>query len=221
MTVKNTPTTTPDWQAAVRRRTRFYVLMAILLAVLFGFLVFQFFSRQQRIAPGELTSAVFAAQDIETGTTLTGEMLDVRDVSSRAVPQSHLSFKEQAVGRINRYPLVEGEVILPEKLAGEQGGAIAQRCPSGKWCISIPVEWFIAAPPDLAEGDQLEIASVQPGRNLDEAGFIATRVQVVALPAGGETPAYVLAVDDQEALSLLFARANEYQLLVLLRPAGG
>ena len=221
MTVRNAPSTTPDWQAAVRRRTRFYILMAVLLAVLFGFLVFQFFVRQQRIAPGELVTAVFAAQDIETGTTLSGEMLEVRDVSSMAVPASHLSYKEQAVGRINRYPLVEGEVLLPEKLAGEQGGAIAQRCPAGKWCISVPVEWFIAAPPDLAEGDQLEIASVQPGRGLDEAGFIATRVQVVALPAGGETPAYVLAVDDQEAISLLFARANQYQLLVLLRPAGG
>jgi Flp pilus assembly protein CpaB len=221
MTVKNAPSTTPDWQSAVRRRTRFYILVAVLLAVLFGFLVFQFFSRQQRIAPGELVSAVFAAQGIETGTTLTGEMLDVRNVSSSAVPESHLSFKEQAVGRINRYPLVEGEVLLPEKLAGEQGGAIAQRCPTGKWCVSIPVDWFIAAPPDLAEGDQLEIASVQSGRSLDEAGFIATRVQVVALPTGGETPAYVLALDDQEAISLLFARANEYRLLVLLRPAGG
>jgi len=106
-------------------------------------------------------------------------------------------------------------------LAGDQGGALAQRCPSGKWCVSIPVAWFIAAPPDLAEGDRVEIASALPGGSLDETGFIATRVQVVALPGGGETLAYVFAVDDQEALSLLYARANEFQLLVLLRPAGG
>jgi Flp pilus assembly protein CpaB len=221
MTVKNTPTTTPDWQAAVRRRTRFYVLVAVLLAVLFGFLVFQFFSRQQRIAPGELTSAVFAAQEIEIGTTLTAEMLDVRDVSLQAVPDSHLSFKEQAVGQLTLYPFVKGEVILPEKLAGDQGSAVAQRCPAGKWCVSIPVAWFIAAPPDLSEGDRVEIASVLPGRSLEEAGFIATRVQVVALPNNEEFPAYIFAVDDQEALSLLYARANDFQLLVLLRPAGG
>jgi len=82
--------------------------------VLFGFLVFQFFSRQQRLAPGELTPAVFAAQDIEIGTLLTSELLDVRDVSVRAVPDSHLSFKEGAVGKLTRYPLVKGEVILPE-----------------------------------------------------------------------------------------------------------
>jgi hypothetical protein len=37
---KNAPTITPDWQAAVRRRTRFYVLIAVLLAGLFGIPVF-------------------------------------------------------------------------------------------------------------------------------------------------------------------------------------
>jgi len=220
MTVKNTPTTTPDWQAAVRRRTRFYVLMAVLLAILFGFLVFQFFSRQQQIAPGELTSAVFTAQDIDSGTILSADMLDVQQVSIRAVPGSHFSYTEQAVGQLTLYPLVKGEVLLPEKLAGEQGGVVAQRCPAGKWCVSIPVAWFIAAPPDLSEGDRVEIASALPGGALDDVGFIATRVQVVDLPDAVDSPAYVFAVDDQEALSLLYARSNEFQLLVLLRPTG-
>ncbi len=221
MSKGNHPTTTPDWQAAVRRRTRFYLLVSILLALLFGVLVFQFFSSQQQVAPGELTPAVFAAQEIGIGTTLTAEMLEVRDVSVRAVPESHFSFKEQVVGQVSLYPLVCGEVILPGKLAGDKGGIAAQRCPAGKWCVSIPVAWFIAAPPDLSEGDRVEIASVLPGRSLEEAGFIATKVQVLALPGDEEFPAYVLAVDDQEALSLLFSRANEFQLLVLLRPAGG
>lgn len=221
MSGKQYPTTTPDWQAAVRRRTRFYVFMAALLAALFGFLVFQFFARQQQIAPGELTSAVFASEDIEIGSLISADMVDVRDVSVRAVPDSHLRFQEQAVGQRTLYPLVKGEVIIPEKLAGAQGGPVAQRCPAGKWCVSIPVAWFIAAPPDLAEGDQVEFASALPGRDLEEAGFIATRVQVVSLPGDEESPAYVFALDDQEALSLLYARANEFQLLVLLRPAGG
>jgi pilus assembly protein CpaB len=215
------PTTTPDWQAAVRRRTRFYILVAVLLAILFGFLVFQFFTRQEAYAPGETTPALFAGEDIPGGTVLTGDMLEVKNVPRQALPADHLSFKEQAVGQLTLYPLVEGEVILPGKLAVEQGSALAQRCPAGKWCISIPVAWFVAAPPNLAEGDRLEIASALPGKSLEEAGFIATQVQVVGLPGGGENPAYVLAVDDQEALNLLYARVNEFQLLVLLRPAGG
>lgn len=219
--VGEAPTTTPDWQAAVRRRTRFYILVAVLLAVLFGILVFEFFSRQQRYAPGDLTPAVFTLQDVGIGTALTPEMLEIREVSAKAVPESHFRYVEGAVGQVTLYPLVKGEAVVPEKLSGKGGGAVAQRCPSGTWCVSVPVNWFIAAPPDLSEGDRVEIASVLPGESLEKAGFIATEIQVVALPEDEESSAYVFAVDDQEALSILYARANKFQMFVLLRPAGG
>lgn len=219
--VGKAPTTTPDWQAAVRRRTRFYILVAVLLAVLFGILVYQFFSRQQRYAPGDLTPAVFTLQDVKIGTALTPEMLEIREVSAKAIPDSHFRYVEQAVGQITLYPLVKGEAVVPEKLSGKKGGVVAQRCPAGTWCVSVPVAWFIAAPPALSEGDQLEIASVLPGESIEKAGFIATEVQVVALPGDEDPPAYVFAVDDQEALSILYARANNFQMFVLLRPAGG
>ena len=221
MSRKEYPTTTPDWQAAVKRRTRFYLFVAILLAILFGILVFQFFSDQPRIAPGLLTSVVFASMDIEQGTLITTEMLEVRDVPIKAVPESHLQYKELAIGKYALFPLFQGEVVLPGKLAGGLGSVLAHRCPVEKWCVNIPQIWFIAAPPDLAKGDRIEIASVLPGQELNEAGYIATNVQVIALPGGEESAAYVLAVDDQEALSLLYARANEFLLLVLLRPAAG
>lgn len=221
MTENQTPTTTPDWGAAVRRRTRFYVLVAVLLAALFGFLVFQFFTDQQSCTTERTTAALFARNDIPSGTVLTSDMLEVKDVPLRALPAKQIIFKEQAVGQLTLYPLVAGEAILPGKLAGGQGSALAQRCPSGKWCIRVPLSWFVAFPPDLAEGDRVEIASARSGNNLEDAGFIATQVQVVGSPGSGEDPAYVLAVDDQEALNILFARVNEFQLLVLLRPAGG
>lgn len=183
-------------------------------------LVFQFFSRYQQRAPGELTPAVYASQDIEADTRITAEMLEIREVPALAVPAAHFNFLEEVIGKNALYPVLEGEVILDSKLAGELGGAAAQRCPAGKWCVSVPVDWFVAAPPNLAVGDQVEIASVQAGRNFEEAGFIASGIGVVELPNASEGSAYVLAVEDQEALSLLFARANEFTLLILLRPAG-
>lgn len=221
MAKKSYPTTTPDWRAAVKRRTRFYVLMAALLAILFGILVFQFFARQQRIAPGSMTSAVFASGDIKAGTVIMEGMLEIREVSILSVPDSHLMYKEQAIGKSTLYPLISGEVVLPEKLAGKPGGMVASRCPIGKWCVRVPADWFIASPPDLAEGDLVEIASSLPGIDPGGTGFIAAGVQVVLLPENEESPAYVLALDDQEALSLLYARTNQFQLLALLRPTEG
>ena len=194
--------------------------MAFLLALLFGVLVFQFFIQQSPVETETRIKAVFANQDIALGTAITAEMLVLRDVPAEAVPALHYTFIEQVIGRVALYPLVAGEVILPGKLLGDTGGPMAQRCPSGYWCLSIPAAWFVAAPPDLAEGDSLEIAAVQPGSPLDEAGYIATEVLVVALPSEREGGAFVLAVDDQEAIWILYAYANEFQMLVLLRPAG-
>lgn len=195
--------------------------MAVLLAILFGFLVFQFFSQQGNYPGGETTSALFAAEDIPSGTVLIGEMLEVKTVPSQALPPHYLSYREQAVGQQVLYPLVQGEVILPGKLAGGQGSILAQRCPPGKWCVNIPQAWFMAAPLDLAQGDRIEIASAAPGNSLEKTGFIATRVEVIELPGSGDSPGYILAVDDQEALNILYARVNEFQMLMLLRPAGG
>ena len=221
MTKKRSPTTTPNWQAAVRRRTRFYTLIAVLLAALFGFLVFQFFTHQNTRYPGDTIAALYANTNIPAGTILTEDMLLVKNMPRQALPDNLLSFKEQAVGQLTLYPMIEGEVILPTKLASSSGGILAQRCPAQKWCVSIPAAWFLAPPPDLAEGDQVEIASAFPGKNPAETGFIATQVLIVGLPEDAGNPAYVLAVDGEEALNLLYARVNEFQLLVFLRPAGG
>lgn len=54
MTEKQTPTTTPDWQAAVRRRTRFYLLVAVLLVVLFGVLVCYFPNISEKLLTSKL-----------------------------------------------------------------------------------------------------------------------------------------------------------------------
>jgi len=110
---KRSPLTTPDWQAAVRRRTQFYLLVAFLLAVLFGVLVFQFFWQQQVQKPQVLTAAVFANQDVPMGTTLTTEMLVVRNVPLDAVPPMHYSFFEQVVGiASNTCDILEIRIVI-------------------------------------------------------------------------------------------------------------
>jgi Flp pilus assembly protein CpaB len=212
------PITTPDWQAAVRRKTLFFTLAAVLLAVLFGVLVFHFFASQQKLYQGETRPVLLAGRDLESGTQLSADMLDVVELPVSFLPESYYSAIEQAAGRITIYPLVKGEIILPEKVSGSESGGLAGRCPAERWCISVPEKWFIAAPPDLAVGNRLEIASALPGQKYDEAGFIASDVVVVSLPTDLESPEYVLAVEDQEVLSLLYARVNQYQLMILLRP---
>jgi len=211
------PLTTPDWQEAVRRRRHFYLFVAFLLAVLFGALAFRAFGAVTQ--PEVVAQVVYASHDIPAGTVLTPDMIMIRQVPPDTVPKVHYSLPEQVVGRVTLYPLAANEPILPNKLVGGTGGPLAQRCPMGKWCVRIPEDWFVAAPPELAPGDHVEIASAKEEQPFDAAGFIASDVQVIALPKDS-APSYILAVDAQEALNLLYAHVNQFQLLLLLRPAG-
>ena len=218
---KHFPTTTPDWQASVRRRTRFYTLAAVLLAVLFGVLTYSFFSRQDPSAGGPVAAAVFSQGEIPVGETLTGDHLITKRVAEEALPAAYFQGEEVLVGRKTLYPLAAGEVITPHKLAGGQGGPIAQRCPAERWCVMVPKSWFIARPPEMTAGDLLAIGAAHPEQGRDNLGFIADDVQVVAIDHTPETPSYIFALEDQEALQLLYARTKGFQLIVLLQPAGG
>ena len=212
------PTTTPDWQSAVRRRTWFYTVVAILFAILFAVFYYKSNLEKSEFLTGDLVPALFAVEDIDLGTTLTEEMLEIKQVPSQSIPQSSFRFKEEVIGKVLYYPLTANEVLTLEKILGSTGGLAAQRCPAGKWCVNIPEDWLVAPPPRIEIGDRLEIAAVLPGRAQDESGFIATDVELIEVPGDLNNRSYIFAVNDQEALSLLFAHANDFQMIVILRP---
>ena len=212
------PTTTPDWQSAVRRRTWFYTIVAFLFAILFAVFYYQINLEKLEFLPGDLVPALFAVEDIDLGTALTEEMLEIKQVPSQSVPQSSFRFKEEVIGKVLYYPLTANEVLTPEKLVGSTDSLLSQRCPSGKWCVNIPEAWLVAPPPRIEIGDHLEIAAVLPGRAQDESGYIATDVEIIVVPGDLNNRSYIFAVNDQEALSLLFAHANDFQIMVVLRP---
>src|SRR3990172_5735323 len=213
------PLTSPSWQQAVRGRSRLLVLTAILLSVLFGVLVFYPYAERLSAMPHRV-QAVFARADIAAGSILTGEILEMRTVPEDALPPGRIERIESVVGRAALYPMVAGEAVLPHKLLGGVGGPIAQRCPSAGWCVNVPGQWFAAPAPALAEGDRVAIAAYLPDAPPEQAGLIAVEVRVVQAPAN-ETEAIILSMKEREALALLYAWANEFKLLLLLRPAGG
>ncbi len=213
------PLTSPSWQQTVRGRYRILALTALLLSVLFAVLVFYPIAERMGETPREV-QAVFARIDIPAGAILTAGQLEERQVQEDALPGNYIARVEGVIGRAALYPMVAGEAVLPHKLMGGVGGPIAQRCPSGDWCVSVPMNWFAAPAPMLAEGDLLDIAASPPGLPPEETGIIAIQVRVVQPPTDSTQP-IVLAMNEREALALLYAWRNEFEILLLLRPAGG
>ncbi len=214
------PRTTVDWEAAARRQAVMWLVVALLLAGLLAVLAYQAW-RGRLPQTGPRRPAVFATRPLEPGTLILADMVEVREVPPEVLPEGAFAGVEAVVGKQVLYPVARGEVLTQSKVSeGPGGGILARQCPGGLWCVSLPESWLVAAPPLVAEGDRVDIVGVRPEQPFEDSVFLADDVPVVGVGQEGEgRRRFVLAVDAQEALSLLYAHVNAYRLWMLLRSA--
>ncbi len=215
------PETTPNWAAGTRRRVPFYLLAAILLAVLAGSLTYVYLDRlRAETLPSE--SALVASRDIRAGEMLDESMVAVRAVPQAILPAGHLTELPQALGRVALFPIAAKEVLLPKHFAGGPGSGLSARLPDGRWAMVLPSGWLASPVPELTSGDRLDLVAYQAGQPVEEAGVIVTAVQVLEFSgATADADTLTLAVSLEEAVAILYARSNGFALLALLRPEGG
>ncbi len=216
-----TPETTPSWAAGFRRRTPFYIILAVLLAVLAGILTFFFLNRLQvRALPTE--RALVAQRDLRPGTEIASEMVETRPVPQGLLPEGHLTDAAQAIGRMLIAPVKANEVLLISDFSGERGSGLSARLPDGRWAIVIPAGWFASPVPQVITGDHLDLLAYLAGQQVEEAGVIVSSVEILGFSGTSDHPDQLtLAVSIEEAVAILYARANGFSLLILLRPEGG
>lgn len=214
------PETSPNWTASARRRLIFYLFAAILLAALAGILTFVYLDRL-RAASLPSNPAVVALVDIAPGVTIDETMVELQPLPETALPAGHLTDVSQAIGRTAALPISAREVLLPSRFVGGGGEGLSGRLPDGRWAMIMPAGWLISGTPELVEGDRLEIMAYQAGQPAEQVGVIVTAVQVLAISgAPGNPDRLTLAVDLDQARTILYARVNGFSLLGLLRPAG-
>jgi pilus assembly protein CpaB len=214
------PATTPDWDKGVRRRMLFYLIAALLLGVLAGGLTYSYLQRLRAHSAPSI-EAIVAAADIPPGTRVTAEMVQEREVPEALLPEGALTDRSRALGRVVVVPIVAGEVFLDAKLSGGRGANLSARLPEGKWAMDLPGGWLVSPVPSLVQNDRIDLLSYRPGDPLEEAGLIVTAVEVLAfVESGGVPDRLTLAVDLDQAITILYARANGFSLLPLLRPEG-
>jgi pilus assembly protein CpaB len=214
------PETSPNWTASARRRLVFYLIAAILLAALAGILTFVYLDRL-RASSLPSNPAVVALVNIKPGTVIDDTMVELRPLPDAALPAGALTDVAQAIGRIAAVPIEAREVLLPSRFVGGGGEGLSGRLPDGRWAMIMPVGWLISGTPELIEGDRLEIMAYQAGQPIDQVGVIVTAVEILALSGpDGNPDRLTLAVDLDQARTILYARVNGFSLLGLLRPSG-
>jgi Flp pilus assembly protein CpaB len=175
--------------------------------------------RHAAVATGQ---ALVARRDIQPGTIISNDHIELRDVPEVVLPDGYLTAVSQAVEHVALIPIVAGEVILVDKLSGGPSDGLSARLTDGRWALTLPEGWMINPLPDHVAGDRIEIMAYQAGNPLEDIGVIVSGIEVLQSPGSGDNQGRLtLAVTLEEATAILYARSNGFNLMILLRPFGG
>jgi len=175
---------------AIGRVNRRFLLLAAILAVLFGVLAYVALSDsggEGGTATGGEIPVVVARVPIPAGTTITESMVQVIDAPAVAVGDQAFSANEAVIGQVARFPIAANEQILVSKVvtgSGTLGGAVLSNLlEEGKRGMAIEVQAVINGGGLILPGDHVDVLWVpeRVDQDLVGAGLVAENVEVVAV----------------------------------------
>ena len=173
------PETTPNWAAGLRRRIPFYILGAVLLAIIAGVLAFLYLDRIRHESLPTL-SAVVAVHELRPGIEIVEGMVELRPVPEGVLPADALQQVGEALGRIPAGPISANEILQVSNFVGEAGAGLSAQLPDGRWAMVLPAGWLTSPLPNLQRGDRLDLMAYLPGQPIEEAGVIVSAVEILA-----------------------------------------
>lgn len=212
------PETTPNWAAGLRRRIPFYIMGAVLVAMIAGVLTFLYLDQLRRDAlPSQ--PVVVAIQDLRPGVEITADMVEQRSIPESVLPANALRQVGEALGRVPASPILSNEILQTSDFVGEAGAGLSARLPDGRWAMVFPAGWLVSPLPNIQRGDRLDLMAYLAGQPIEEAGVIVGTVEILETRGDASSPdQLILAVSLEDATAVLYARANGFSLLALLRP---
>ncbi len=182
----------------------------------------------QQIVPTKLV--VVAAKDIVAGSTLEADLVKVVEWPENNLVPGSVSDKEELKGRVVRYPLVPGEVILESKLApkGTLGG-LAGIINNEKRAVTVKVDEASGVAGFVMPGNRVDVLVTMDNNEFKEDPvtqavlqnlLVLGRGQELNTPKNGEKPQVVptvtLEVTPEEGERLALA-AKEGNITLALR----
>lgn len=215
-------------------------LVAAVLAIVGMFSVLTTSQQKSSEQAGDTELVITAAQAIESGTTLTEEMLTTKEVPVSDVLLGAVLDMEDAVGQVVNQRILSGEQIVKDKLGGS---GLTYRIPEGKRAFSVQVEVEQGVAGLLLPGNEVDImysyvygVSNDGGveRQLVQTDYLLQKVKVCALDQiydanGSSTVGIVYAtvtleLTPEEAIRMeqviTEMRTNSGNLRLTLRPQG-
>jgi pilus assembly protein CpaB len=169
---------------------RIRVFLVLLLALTVGgAFAFATYNYVQKI-PSKTTvtiptkPVVVAASDLELGVEIGKDDIRVIDWPANAVPVSAIGDPNEVIGRGLVLPVIQNEMILPNKLASKEGGSgLPPAIPPGLRAVSVKVNEVIGVAGYVLPGTRVDVvATVSPTQQPGDmtSKVILTNVQVLA-----------------------------------------
>ncbi|HHP50713.1 MAG TPA: Flp pilus assembly protein CpaB [Moorella mulderi] len=205
-------------------RSRFFLLLSLIAAL--GAAVFLFLFLQQihntYKKQARYTTVVTAAIDVPARQLLVPAMLKEQDMPENLVHPQAVRRMDEAVGKITKYPLTAGEVVLKSKLVAEKEELkeVAFNLNEGERAMTVGVDAVTGVGGAIKPGDRVDVLGVL---DLPDGGsfqsVIATNVRVLAVGGGGKHYDNVtLAVNPQQAAAINLASRKGFIRLLLRNP---
>lgn len=162
-------------------------LVAAVLAIVGMFSVLTTSQQKSSEQAGATETVITAVQAIESGVTLTEDMLTTKEVPVSDVLDGAVLSVEDAVGQVVNQRILSGEQIVRDKLGGS---GLTYRIPEGKRAFSIQVEVEQGVAGLLLPGNEVDImysyayAVNNDGgveRQLVQTDYLLQKVKVCAL----------------------------------------
>ncbi len=157
----------------------FVLAIALTLGAMAAFIA----ARWMSIAQTSGLKVVIVEQPIEAGKAITADQIKAIDWPGSAVPHDAFTRTSDLVGRIARVSMIQGEPVLPGKLAQKTAtGGLSSIIQEGKRAITVRVNEVIAVAGFALPGSYVDV--LVSGKDADNQSFARTvlsRIKVLAV----------------------------------------
>src|SRR5579859_3602463 len=138
------------------------LLLSVVLGIATSYMVYQYVDQAGQAAkPVETVPVLTAAQDIPARTTISGDMLRVARVPVELKLPDALVVSNDAVGKVSKLPISQGEEVLPNKLFLDRTeSGLAFVVPDGKRAVSVAVNEVVGSGGMLVPSDYVDVVAV-------------------------------------------------------------
>src|SRR6267378_1158795 len=169
-----------------RTRLLFIGVVALALGGLLSSIVYRTLQARTGQASHPGTDVAVAATDIKVGARVEEKDVKMVNFTTESLPAGVFRSKTKIVGRGVVLPIMAGEFILPNKLAGENAGSgMPGLIPPGMRAVSVRVNEVVSVAGFVAPGTRVDVLLTgTPGSGEQET---TTVLQNVAVLASGHT----------------------------------